>query len=186
MWECACLTVIILIVALGVSLWIGRKSNGITLAVRSATHAVLKAYVWSRISGSYWENEMLRQAKLIAALTLPERLEFYKTMILNCDLDTSRALLFVEVVGDDAESLRQDLSNVKGQQTFRNLTDGQRKAVEDWIEEFRPSHTAEKATNEGLMATEFAPDNVFYRGQRDRQEGWRISPSNPDNPAVPL
>ena len=80
---------------------------------------------------------MLRQSKLIAPLSLPDRLAFYKTMILNCDLDTSRAVLFVEVVGDDAEALRQELSNVKGQQTFGKLSEGQRKAVEDWIEEFR-------------------------------------------------
>jgi hypothetical protein len=105
--------------------------------VRPSVEAVLKAHFWSGVTGSYWENEMLQEAKRIRNLSLADRLAFYKAILLNCKLDNYRALLFIEVVGDDAEPMRQELVVVKTSPASKTLTDKQRKSVEDWIDELQ-------------------------------------------------
>jgi hypothetical protein len=118
-------------------IWLERKFEGVSPAARPAVEAVFRARCWSKLSGSYWENEMIRQANAIAGLGSQERADFYRWIILNCDLDTSRATLFVEAVGDDAELLCQDLARFRTSPQFHGVAIDQRNAVEKWADEFR-------------------------------------------------
>ena len=117
--------------------WFGRKTAGISPAVRPATEAVLRAQLWSRISGSYWENEMENQARIVSTLSDHERIEFFRVILLSCELDTSSATLFSQLVGKDAESLRRDLRNLKESAEFGRLSATQQKEVVAWIDELK-------------------------------------------------
>jgi hypothetical protein len=131
-------TVIIgVVVAVVVSfrLWIHRNSDAASATVRPAVEAVLSACLLSRVSGSYWESEMLTQSKLITNLPLQARLDFYRETLLHCKLDTSRALVFLEVVGKDVEPLHHSLLALRVSPRFKELSAGQRKDVDAWIDE---------------------------------------------------
>lgn len=71
--------------------------------------------------------------------TLPERdrLDFYRVILLTCKLDTSRATLFSQLVGKDAESLRRDLRSLKDSAEFGRLSATQQKEVVAWIDELK-------------------------------------------------
>lgn len=115
--------------------WLGRKTAGISPAVRPAAEAVLRAQLWSRISGGYWENEMEDRARFVSTLPERDRLDFFRVILLSCDLDTSRATLFSQLVGKDAESLRHDLRSLKDSAEFGRLSATQQKEVVAWIDE---------------------------------------------------
>ena len=72
-------------------------------------------------------------------MTLPERdrLDFFRVIILSCELDTSRATLFSELVGKDAESLRRHLRAFKDNAEFVRLSATQQKEVVAWIDELK-------------------------------------------------
>src|SRR3954471_2260074 len=89
--------------------WLGRRTTGLSPRVIPAVEAVLRAQVWTRIFGGYWENEMEDKAGFVSTLPERDRLAFFRVIILSCELDTSRATLFCELVGKDADSLRRDL-----------------------------------------------------------------------------
>ena len=80
---------------------------------------------------------MLRQAKNVVCLPLEDRLSFYLAIILNCNLDTSPAIEFVELVGSDAEPLHAELVKFQNTIQFRSLDVLQRKAVQDWTSEMQ-------------------------------------------------
>jgi hypothetical protein len=117
--------------------WLGRRTTGMSATVRPSVEAVLRAQLWSRVSGGYWENEM--EAKALFVSTLPERdrLDFFRAILLTCELDTSRATLFSELVGKDAESLRRDLRGLKDSAEFGRLSAKQQKEVVAWIDELK-------------------------------------------------
>lgn len=117
--------------------WLGLKTAGISPTVRPAAEAVLRAQLWSRVSGSYWENEMETKARFVATLLERDRLDFFRVILLSCDLDTSRATLFSELVSKDAESLRCDLRSLKDSAEFGSLSATQQKEVVDWIDELK-------------------------------------------------
>ena len=117
--------------------WLGRKTAGISPVVRPATETVLRAQLWSRISGGYWENEMEDRARFVSTLPERERLDFFRVILLSCDLDTSRATLFSQLVGKDAESLRRDLRSLKDSAEFDRLSAAQQKEVVAWIDELK-------------------------------------------------
>lgn len=117
--------------------WILNESKWVRTDAKPAVRSVLRAYLWSKFSGSYWENEMLVQSGTVAKLPLGERMDFYKEIVIHCDLDTSRALLFVEMVGNDDRSLYLDLEKFKASARFTDLGAEQRERVEDWIIELR-------------------------------------------------
>lgn len=77
------------------------------------------------------------QARFVTTLPERERLDFFRSMVLYCDLNDSRATLFCELVDDDADALRKDLFNLKSTANFQALPTEQRKNVEDWIPELR-------------------------------------------------
>lgn len=117
--------------------WLGRQTAGISPTVRPAAEAVLRAQLWSRISGSYWENEMEDRAQSVSTLPERDRLDFYRVILLTCKLDTSRATLFSQLVGKDAESLRRDLRSLKDSAEFGRLSATQQKEVVAWIDELK-------------------------------------------------
>ena len=76
---------------------------------------------------------MVRQAQSISPKPLAERLNFYRAVILHCDLDTSRALLFVETVGDDPAALGENLRELRASSEFGKLSQVAQRNVEKWI-----------------------------------------------------
>lgn len=108
--------------------------NSVPKSVRPALKAVVKAYYLSKITGSYWENEMELQVNKITNLSQNERISFFRNIMLTtCDLDTSRATAFVNLLGDDASALRVDLINLKKSPDFNSFSKKQQKIVSDWI-----------------------------------------------------
>lgn len=104
--------------------------------IKPSLKEVMKKYYISRINGSYWENEMEFQADKIANFSQNDRIAFFRNiMLFTCDLDTSRATVFVYKLGSDANALRLDLVNLKKSQDFNGLTILQKKVVLDWIKE---------------------------------------------------
>ena len=89
----------------------------------------------SRITGDYWEDEMLKQARLITNCSTKDRIAFFRSIVLLCDLDTSRAVLFLEILGRDAEALRQNLIELRNSSEFRRLSGRQRQEVTNCIGE---------------------------------------------------
>jgi len=126
--------------------WWGRRINDVSPTVGPAVEAVLKAHQWSRITGAYWENEMEDQAKRISTLSQSERLEFFRAMVLYCDLNDSRGTLFCELVAADAEALSQNLVAFKDKTAFQSLPSEQRTNVENWIREMRIVANQNRAT----------------------------------------
>lgn len=117
--------------------WLSRQTAGISPTVRPATVAVLRAQLWSRISGSYWENEMEDRALFVSTLPERDRLDFYRVILLACKLDTSRATLFSQLVAKDAEPLRRDLLALKDSSEFARFSATQQKEVIGWIDQLK-------------------------------------------------
>lgn len=67
------------------------------------------------------------RARYVSTPPERERLDFFRVIILSCELDTSRATLFAQVAGGDAESLRRDLSRMKDSAEFSRLSATQQK-----------------------------------------------------------
>lgn len=103
--------------------------------VKTPVKAVVKSYYLSRITGGYWENEFELQADRISNFSQNERIDFYKYIILaTCDIDTSKAIVFVDKLGKDAKALRFELMSLKASDDFNNLTSAQQEEVIDWID----------------------------------------------------
>ena len=104
--------------------------------IRSSLKSFTKAYYLSKLTGGYWEDEMMVQAEKIANLPQYDRVAFYRNiMLITCDLDTSRSIIFIEELGNDASALRADLISLKNSGKFNNLSKKQQRVVLDWIEE---------------------------------------------------
>jgi hypothetical protein len=104
--------------------------------IRPSLTKVVKAYYLSKLTGSYWENELEIQAEKIAGFNQNDRVAFYRNVMLcTCDLDTSRANVFVNKLGDDASALREDLVNLKKTDKFDKLSEKQQKVLLGWIED---------------------------------------------------
>jgi hypothetical protein len=89
--------------------WIYSLTKQAAVTVRPAARAVLNAYYLSKLTGAYWENELENQAERVALLKQIERLDFYRVILLNCELDTTKAMVFSANVKPDAIALRNDL-----------------------------------------------------------------------------
>jgi hypothetical protein len=72
------------------------------------------------------------QGRFISTLPERERLDFFRVLILYCDLNDSRATLFSKLVGDDSEALSKELLNFKHRANFKTLPIEQRQNVEVW------------------------------------------------------
>ena len=125
--------VILLCAAIIFQIWISYKIEDVGPGARPALQSVLRTYFLSKVTGDYWENELLRQAKNVAKLPLKERLDFYRIVILQCGLDSYRVLLFIEIVGVDAAPLHQHLLAFKQSAQYRYLSSSQQKALDDWL-----------------------------------------------------
>jgi hypothetical protein len=115
--------------------WISAKAWDANPAARPAIVAVLKAQAWSKLSGGYWDNEMYNQQTYVAGLPLQARLDYYRVLVLECDLDTSRGLVFINSVGNDADALHQNLLTFKSSAKYRQLSPAQQKAIRAWTDE---------------------------------------------------
>jgi len=101
---------------------------------REVAESVLKAYYRSRLTGRYWEQEILRGRQQLKGFAQSERIGYYEAILLNCNLRNCDAReAFLETVGTDADVLCQDLKNVRDSQADR-LDEGQRRALSSWID----------------------------------------------------
>jgi hypothetical protein len=118
---------------LGVIFWVESPASSLEKSIRPSVSAVLRAQFFARFTGDYWENELDKQAIVIAKLGRAERLEYFKAVLVNCDLHTSKALTFSEIVGNDAESLRSLLLAYKQGAKYQELSEDQKGRVTQWI-----------------------------------------------------
>jgi hypothetical protein len=120
----------------GVELAERHVTKGASPLVSPAIRSVYGAYLRSKVTGAYWENEMLVQSQYVSKLNIDDRLEFYRAILLNCDLDTSRAFQFAELVGADAHALRKNLEDFRDSNSIAHSEDTA-KVIEGWIEELK-------------------------------------------------
>ena len=112
--------------------------KGIPTDVKPSVKNVLAAYYKSRVTGDYWENELEVQAKQISSLPQSDRVIFFRNVLVKtCDLDTSRSIVFIKCLGDDAEALLNDLKKFNKDEGFHELSTKQKDEVEKWIEELQ-------------------------------------------------
>lgn len=105
-------------------------------SVKLPVGLVLNSYYLSRVTGDYWEDSLIKQYNNIKELPSRIRIVFFqKILITTCDIDTSRALIFVELLGKDASELRRSLIKLKSTHDFSLLNNLQKKIVIDWIED---------------------------------------------------
>jgi hypothetical protein len=130
------------------------ENKTVTSAVRPAVKSVYRAYLLSRITGAYWENEMVLQSKHVSGLALNDRLSFYRAILLNCDLDTSRAHSFAEIVSNDAVEFRQNLNDFL-KTNVSHVSDDQRRTVKAWIEELRILSDSHKGVEREVIQNDF-------------------------------
>ncbi|MEI6809200.1 MAG: hypothetical protein WCN95_10810 [bacterium] len=124
----------LLLVVLAIVLWLALRNRlaYVTNGARPAAARVLEAYYLSRITGAYWENVMQEEAAGVKKLPQKDRITYYESVLLNCDLDTSRMTVFVELLGADADALRKSLTTLRHSQRFGRLNTRQQKEVKLW------------------------------------------------------
>lgn len=120
-----------------IEVWIKYTSQTATKNVQPAIESVARAYLWSKVTGSYWENEMGDQYNNIKTYSQSNRLEFFMAILLNFKLDTSKSVVFAEIVSSDAQALRQKLIVVSQTREFQKLSKIQKKIVISWITELK-------------------------------------------------
>lgn len=141
------LFVVLAVVALWLSaiLWSGYETHFASRNVRAPLRAVYHAYWVSKVTGGYWEDELQKQAKFVAQLSQPERVEFYRSILLECDdIEGGRAIIFTEAIGGDAHALAFDLRRLQQSPQFLKLDATQRKRVSDWCDELEIIAKSEK------------------------------------------
>lgn len=135
--RCLVATIAVILVILTLLIWIDLPSYSAPTNVRPNVKAVLREYAWQGVAGGYWVDELIEQGKNVAKLEAMERVAFYKAILLNCKLETSTSLEFVEMLGDDAELLRIELVRSKQDPEFSRLSSIQQQRLVAWIEELR-------------------------------------------------
>jgi hypothetical protein len=127
---------LILLGALGYNVYWMALMSDVPANVKPALKTVLQAYHLSRITGDYWEDEIHRQSRKIAALPQSERVVFFRGILLTaCDLRDSRGIAFVEALGDDAAELRANLIRLNHSPPFSRLSKRQQQETIAWIDE---------------------------------------------------
>lgn len=113
--------------------WITRGVENAPITVRPSLKAVLRAQFIGQLNGGYWEDELIFQSNTISKLPENDRVEFYKFIILNCDLSNYRGIYFTEIIGADAALLLKRLTEYSTTQKFQFLPNQSREAILDWI-----------------------------------------------------
>jgi hypothetical protein len=104
--------------------------------IRPSLKAVIKEYYMCKITGGYWENEIENQSKRIVNLRQNDRVAFFRGVLLaTSDLDTSKAVVFSDSLGEDAGALRIDLIRLKESAKFNAISKKQQQKVLNWIKE---------------------------------------------------
>lgn len=116
-------------------LWVRRQCATSTHRVGSSCRTVLRSFLWSRVSGSYWENTLDAETHKVSLQPLPDRVSFYRAILLSCDLDTSRATVFADGVGSDAEALREDLNVLVKRLSAEEGSSVRVRRLHEWINE---------------------------------------------------
>ena len=128
---------------------------------RSSVSSVLRAYWISKITGEYWENEVDTQSRVMSKQPQKDRIIFFQGVLLNCPMETSRALTFVENVDGDAEALRESLVSFRETKGFEQLTRRQKANIQSWLDELPIVIELEKqktsAVSRGLPQTKNKP-----------------------------
>ena len=78
----------------------------------------------------------MRQRPNVSVLPVEDRLSFYEGILVNCDLDTSRALVFIEVVGDDTTIMPKYLTERAASSSCGAFSKRQQQKILTWIDKF--------------------------------------------------
>lgn len=103
--------------------------------IQLATRAVLNSYYLSMVTGAYWEDDFATQAIKIKKYSQQERLGFYRTILVNCDMETTKVMVFAQYAKPDANALRQDLIDKLRAGEFSDPV--RQKRVKNWINELQ-------------------------------------------------
>lgn len=91
----------------------------------------------ARITGDYWENTMLAEHKEnVRNKPLVKRLDFYLAVLVQQDLDTSKATIFVNMVGEDSKEFGKMLRNIKDHSVYGVLGSSGNDRIEVWKNNF--------------------------------------------------
>jgi hypothetical protein len=129
------LLAMLLTLSVGVlAIFFANLASDVSSGARVPAVRVLAAEMWARASGGYWDAAFLERSGEVKALSQAERVSFFRVIALNCDLDTSRAVLFLEVLSSDRKALLQDLISKRGGKDHTEYTTRQRMNLDKWIE----------------------------------------------------
>lgn len=109
--------------------------RGVAPEIQPAARAVLNSYYLSKITGAYWEEDFAAQAGKVGKYSQRERLGFYRAILVNCDMETTKVMVFAQYVKPDASALRQDLIDKLSAGEFGGPE--RQKRVKNWINELR-------------------------------------------------
>lgn len=103
--------------------------------IQPAALAVLSSYYSSRITGAPWEDDFATQAMIVNKYGQAKRLGFYRAILVNCDLESTKVMVFSQYVKPDANALRQDLIDRLRAGGFNDPE--KQKRVKNWINELQ-------------------------------------------------
>lgn len=100
---------------------------------QSAIRSILFKYNLSKITGDYWEDEMLVQWQYVSKMPVATRVDFLREIILNCEMESTKAMTFSEIALNDAAPLKSNLLMLISSKKYIELSKMQRQAIESWI-----------------------------------------------------
>jgi hypothetical protein len=128
--------VLLISTCLGIYIQINDMLAAVKGNARPPTRAVLVSAFISDITGGYWENELARQAQLVANLPIEERLDFYTAILTYRDIEASKAMVFVDIVTPDEMPLLNKLISLRHSDKFLAFDLQEQKRIQEWIDEF--------------------------------------------------
>lgn len=109
-------------------------SQGVQQSIKATYIAMLS----SDFSGGYWESKMLDEYKYsVKNKPIAERLDYFLAILIREDLDTSRATLFVNMVGEDSRDFGILLRNIKFHPVYNSLNAKSIERIELWKNNFK-------------------------------------------------
>ncbi len=109
----------------------------------------IRAYYLCEITGGYWMSTCSVSADEIKRMPLESRLQFYTAIMITCDMSTSAEvpLLFMIIVKDDMDALKQYIERGQKSAYFAKLTNEEQARLLSWL----PRLTSEINARVGFM-----------------------------------
>lgn len=121
----------ILLASLAYNLALLRVIKDTANSAKSSSKAVIEAYYLGKISGNRWEERLDAEISTVQLLDLEDRISFYETILLNCQLESASAMRFVNIVGKDLKPLHEQLLSLNNQ--HERLSESQKDRLRVWL-----------------------------------------------------